>query len=55
MTRFRAQKLRNLALLSKTQHIEYGLSEISRLNIFYSQLISLDLSEISRLKNNSTD
>jgi len=42
-------------MLSKTQHIYYGLSENSRLNFLYSQLISLDLSEISQLKNNSTD
>ena len=55
MTRFRAQKLRNMALLLKTQHIQCGLSEIIRLNFLYSQLISFDLSEIIQLKNNSTN
>ena len=43
--------------LGSRKHILYsfGLSENSRLNFPYSQLISPDLSEISRLKNNSTD
>jgi len=31
------------------------LSEINKLNFLYNLLMSLDLSEINRLKNNSTD
>jgi len=52
--RERFPDMNDMIWFRKTQ-IRTSAREISRLNFPYNQLISPDLSEISRLKNNSTD